>query len=118
MPLYEFKEQDEFEEFWTDDKHKKPLTGMRVKDRAFIVYHTATWCGPCKRMNIPAIVEAAEKVGLSIWKVDQDVNQYTTGFCGIRSIPTFQIMTPKKVLATLQPSSTDDVIQWVSKYAS
>ena len=119
MPLYELKEQEEFEALWnhTADKYKELLGGMRTKDRAFVVYHTAKWCGPCRRMDVKAIVEAAEKVDLTVWKVDQDVNQYTTGFCGVRSIPTFQIITPRKVTATLQPTSTDDVIQWLTKHA-
>lgn len=115
MPLKELETQDMFEALWFHvDPHKAPLPGTRSVDRAWIVYHTAKWCGPCKRMDVAAIVAAAAERGLTVWRVDQNVNDYTTGYCNVRSIPTFQLCVPKKIVSTLQPASTDAVLEWIT----
>jgi thioredoxin-like negative regulator of GroEL len=90
------------------------LPGMRSSDKGWIVWHTAKWCGPCKQLQIPVLEEVATKRGLTIWKCDVDENEYTSGYCGVRSIPTFQFMTPKKIHDTLQCSDTEKVAQWIS----
>jgi hypothetical protein len=112
MPLLDLATQDMFELMWFHQGAALP--GMRSQDGGWIVYHTAKWCKPCQRMNKQAIVDAAEARGLTVWLVDQDVNDYTTGYCGVRSIPTFQFYTPRQVGITLQPRDTEDVLQWIS----
>jgi thioredoxin-like negative regulator of GroEL len=112
--LLELETQAMFEDLWFHvDPREAPLLGTRPSDRGWIVYHTAKWCGPCKRMDIAAIAAAAAERGLTVWRVDQDVNDYTTGYCGVRSIPTFQMCVPKKIVSTFQPASTESVLEWM-----
>ena len=108
------KTQDQFEKMWFLDPSIGHLAGMRPDDKGWIQYHTASWCGPCKRINVNDLVEAAKKRGLTIWKIDVDENEYTSGYCGVRSIPAFQFCVPRKIISTIQESRNDAVVEWIS----
>ena len=76
-----------------------------------IVYFTATWCGACRNLNPTRIMYETPEVN---WlKCDIDQNDYTAGYCGIRSIPTFLCIKNKKVVGTLQSTNDEEVIKWV-----
>jgi thioredoxin 1 len=76
-----------------------------------IIYFGATWCGPCRRLNMPALEEVLPEVN---WlKCDVDQNNYTPGYCGVRSIPSFLAIKDKKVLGNFQSSSNEKVEEWV-----
>ncbi len=77
-----------------------------------IVYFTARWCGACKRLDLGKIVGSYPLIAW--FKCDIDDNEYTPGFCGIRSIPTFIMIKDKKVVGTLSNSSTEAVLKWVN----
>jgi len=116
MPLTLLNTQAEFESMWFHvGDLKTPLNGMRAGDGAWIQYHTAKWCGPCQRLDVPTIVAAAEAQGLTVWKIDVDANDYTSGYCGVRSIPTFQFCVPKDIRSTFQPKNTEDVVRWIER---
>ena len=116
MPVVPLATQAEFEELWFHKDPKTPLPGMRATDRGWIMYHTAKWCGPCKRMDLAAIVAAAEARGLTVWKIDVDENDYTSGYCGVSSIPSFQFCVPKKIISTFQPPNTQAVCDWMRDF--
>jgi len=79
-----------------------------------VIYFTAGWCGACRRLDIPALEAALPEVN---WlKCDVDQNNYTAGYCGVRSIPAFLIVKDKRVLATLQSSSNDAVTKWIQSH--
>ncbi len=115
MPLISMKTQDLFETLWFH-KSIEPLEYMRTSDRGWIQYHTAKWCGPCKRLDVDVIVQAAEEQGLAVWKIDVDENDYTSGYCGVRTIPTWQFCVPGKIVSTFQPRDTDHVVEWISGF--
>ena len=78
-----------------------------------LIYFTASWCGACKRLDLDKIVKS---VPHAFWlKCDIDENDYTAGFCGIKSIPTFLVLKNMKVEGTLGESKTDNVIEWLKK---
>jgi len=109
-----FDTQLEFETYWEGKAEVGKPAGFRAADKAFVVYFTATWCGACKRLDLDAVEAAAKAVGLPIWKVEQTVNDYTAGFCAVRSLPTFILCTPKKIVSRLSSSATEDVVAWLS----
>lgn len=79
-----------------------------------VVYFTAGWCGACKRLDLHQIVDSFPKVAW--FKCDIDQNDYTAGFCGIKSIPTFLIIKDKKILGMLGESRTEKVVEWLKSF--
>jgi thioredoxin-like negative regulator of GroEL len=79
-----------------------------------VIYFTASWCGACRRLNMPALEAALPTVN---WlKCDIDQNNYTPGYCGVRSIPTFLIVKNKKVGESLQSTSNEKVEAWIRSF--
>jgi thioredoxin-like negative regulator of GroEL len=77
-----------------------------------VIYFTATWCGPCRRLDINAIESSVPEAN---WlKCDIDRNDYTPGYCNVYSIPTFMIIYDTKIVATLGSSNTVQVIEWLN----
>ncbi len=73
---------------------------------------SANWCGPCKKVDWSFLLE--EFPDLPVYKCDIDQNKYTPGFCGVRSIPSFVMLTgPKKVEGPEQMSDTSKIASWI-----
>lgn len=94
--------QAEFESLWFS---KEPCH--------WIVYFTAAWCKPCAKLDVSHIQSAADAKGIPIYKCDETVNTYTSGYCGIRKFPTFLYFRPQATISSLQSSVTEDVVQWI-----
>ena len=104
-----------FEKLWFHDTDLEPLETMRSSDNAWVVYFTASWCGACKRLDCDVLDRAAAaNRGLTLWKCDVTVNDYTGGYCGIKSFPTFMLFTPDKIVNTLKSSTTAIVENWIN----
>jgi thiol-disulfide isomerase/thioredoxin len=112
-----FATQLEFEEYWFGRAEVVKPAGVRASDKAFFVYFTASWCGPCKRLDLDKIEAAAKSVGVPLWKVEQTENDYTAGFCDVRSLPTFVLMQPKVIVDKLSNSNTDTIVEWMKRFA-
>lgn len=79
-----------------------------------IIYFTASWCKACKKLDLPLIQSIVPK---AVWyKCDIDVNDYTAGYCGIKSIPSFLVIQEKKVLSQLSDSRTEKVVEWLKRF--
>lgn len=78
-----------------------------------IVYFTAKWCGACKRLDLTKLVGTYPLIAW--FKCDIDENDYTAGFCGIRSIPTFLMIKNKTIVGQISNSSTEAVLKWVEE---
>ena len=77
--------------------------------RVIVVYFTATWCGPC-RMVRPAELEAG--LPMITWlKCDIDQNDYTAGYCGVRSIPTFLVIENMKIKGKFTSTQTEVILE-------
>jgi len=78
-----------------------------------IIYFTARWCGACKKLDLSRLVGSYP---LAAWfKCDIDANDYTPGFCGVRSIPAFLLIRNKKIIGQLANSNTETVLEWIHK---
>lgn len=84
-------------------KSPKPLT---------IIYFTAKWCGPCKALNLAKVLNSFK--GIEWYLCDIDENDYSAGYCGIRSIPSFLAIKNGKPLQPITQSNPDKVIEWIS----
>jgi thioredoxin-like negative regulator of GroEL len=93
--------QEEFEKLYRETKLSAPI----------LIYFTATWCGACKRIDWGFI--QGEFPGLTIYKCDVDENNYTPGFCQVKSIPHMLMMQPSKALDSIVSSDTAKVAAWI-----
>lgn len=109
-----FDTHRDFEEYWMGTATSIKPIGYRATDKAFLVYFSASWCGPCKRLDIEAIEAAAKAQGVPLWKVEQTVNDYTAGFCDVRSLPTFMLFTPKILVSRISSSVTENIVEWIN----
>lgn len=75
------------------------------------IYFTARWCGACKRLDLSAL-EAATP-GVTWYKCDVDVNTYSPGFCGVRSIPSFMLIVNKRPIGPMTSSDTGKALSWI-----
>lgn len=77
-----------------------------------VVYFTATWCGPCKSVRTDELEKGLPNVQ---WlKCDVDQNDYTPGYCQVRSIPTFLVIKNKQVLGKFSSTDTETILKHVS----
>ena len=74
-----------------------------------IIWFSAEWCGPCKRIPIEQLMNEFPANWL---KCDVDRNSYTPGYCNIRSIPSFMVIYNKQVLGTKNSSSPIELREW------
>jgi thioredoxin-like negative regulator of GroEL len=81
-----------------------------------VVYFTATWCGACRNIS-PQFIEAAAR-NVNWLKCDIDQNDYTAGYCGIRSIPTFLAIKNKKIVGQLQSTENSEISKWANSFLS
>ena len=86
-------------------------TSTPIPDKV-VIYFTASWCGACKRLDITAIEAAFPDV--EFLKCDVDANDYTPGYCGVRSIPAFLVVKNRAVTGPFQSSDTGAVAKWIS----
>ena len=105
MSITHLDTQAQFEALWFGDP--------TAEEKPWIIYFTAAWCGPCKRLDLAAITEAAAATGLALYKCDYVVNEYTSGYCGIRAFPTFVYMKPRKILGQIKSAETTEVVGWI-----
>ena len=84
-----------------------------VLKRPIMIYFTASWCGPCQRLDWEFLQE--EFPDLPVYKCDIDENKYTPGYCGIKSIPNFIMMNPAKELTQFQSSDTAKIASWIQR---
>jgi len=88
---------------------RAPLEAGESIPRVVVVYFTATWCGPC-RMVRSADLEAATPM-ITWLKCDIDQNDYTAGYCGVRSIPTFLVIENMKIKGKFSSTQTEVILE-------
>jgi thiol-disulfide isomerase/thioredoxin len=63
-------------------------------DPIVIILFTASWCGPCGKLDKNYLVGLSDKI--KWYKCDIDVNKYTLGYCGLTKIPSFAFIKDGK----------------------
>ena len=91
----------------------QPLVdGAAALPETACIYFTASWCGACKALDLDAITAATKEVapGLKWLICDIDQNNYSAGYCGVRSIPGFIVIHKKKLVHTIKSNKTEKVV--------
>ena len=75
-----------------------------------VIWFSAPWCVPCRRID-PEVLESKFP---AVWlKCDIDKNDYTAGYCGISSIPSFLVIHKRKIIGKKSSSNMNDIIDWL-----
>lgn len=96
--------QEQFESFLGRNTTKKP-------DPILIIKFSATWCGPCKRIDVNSLLSLSNKI--KWYECDIDEHDYTAGYCGVKTIPSFLAIVNGKPQPLLSSSDTNQVINWI-----
>jgi len=100
--------QEQFEAMWWTKDSESPY------HKGFFIYFTAAWCKPCKNLDQVAIEAAVAELGVPYYKCDETVNKYTSGYCNVRSFPTFHFCRPKTLVGTCSSADTEEVLAWIA----
>jgi thioredoxin-like negative regulator of GroEL len=92
----------------------KPVTPEgKAAPPMVVVYFTASWCGACKRLDLPLLESFRNDI---VWyKCDVDENKYSLGYCGLTKIPAFVIIKSGKFLGKFNTSDTRTVIDTINE---
>ena len=92
----------------TQEQFKELLLGS-----SFLVWFSASWCGPCQRMDKAALESASN---IPLYYCDETVNIETIDHVGIRTFPTFVLYSKGVEVARRVSADTTKVCQWIKKF--
>ena len=97
---------EEFEAMYSPGPDQAPLK------EPVLIYFTASWCGACRGLDWDFIT--SEFPSLPVYKCDIDINKYTSGFCGVKAIPSMLMLYPgKRIVGPIQTSNTARLATWI-----
>lgn len=76
-----------------------------------IIKFSAEWCGPCKRIDMQFLLNLSDQI--KWYSCDLDENDYTPGYCGVKTIPAFLAIVNGVPQPILQCSDTMKVAEWM-----
>lgn len=82
----------------------------------FVVWFSATWCGPCRSIDAEAVAAAATKAKVTLFHCDVDAGKRIAQVCGIRSIPTFMAFVGGEPDNKLSTSNTVAICGFIEKF--
>lgn len=89
----------------------QPLESRNIPP-LIVIYFTASWCGPCNKLNLQRIVGLRRDIHWMLCDVDQ--NDYSLGYCGGRSIPAWLAIVNGKPQQLVQMSDDAAVCKWLA----
>lgn len=93
---------------------RRPIDGSfdSPRDPWVCVQFSATWCGPCQRLDKALIVEKTPT--LKWYYCDVDENDTSLGYAGLKSIPGFCLIKDGMLKATKAGArDVHDVMSWL-----
>lgn len=76
-----------------------------------IIKFGAQWCGPCKRLDMDFLTNLSEHI--KWYECDIDENDYTAGYCGVKSIPAFLAIVNGQPQPLFACSDVMKIAQWM-----
>jgi thioredoxin-like negative regulator of GroEL len=84
---------------------------IKPHDPIVIIKFKARWCNPCKKIDMNYLVDLSDKI--KWYECDVDDNDYTPGFCGVKSIPAFLAIVNGQPQPLLVSSDTMKIASWM-----
>lgn len=82
-------------------------------DPMVVVRFTASWCQPCKRIDVQRLLDLHPGIRWFVADIDEGDNTYTLGYAGLQKIPGFMAIKNGKPQTALQCSDTEKILQWL-----
>jgi thioredoxin-like negative regulator of GroEL len=77
-----------------------------------IIYFTAAWCSACKALDMKKIESLRSDI---LWlKCDVDEMEYSTQYCGVKSIPAFLLLKDGKPAPLKSGVTMASLTEWVN----
>lgn len=94
-------------------EHLEDLLQNKVKGQPpfCVIYFTAKWCGPCNGLPLKELI--ASNPNLHWYLCDVDDNNYSSGYCGVKSIPAFMSIINGKSTNMIASSDPNNIIPWL-----
>lgn len=78
-----------------------------------MIYFTASWCGPCNGLPLDEIVKINPDIH---WYLcDIDTNKYSSGYCGINSVPSFMAIVYGKAVPPISTSTPTNIAKYIAQ---
>ena len=83
------------------------------EDKYILLFFTASWCGPCKKIY-PELQELASKLNkdlIEIYKIqiDDDDNEKICEIFKVESVPSFYLMKNKECINTIKGADMNGI---------
>ena len=82
-----------------------------------LIWFSARWCKPCRRLDAIAIQNAAATSHLDFVHCDVDAVSMAVHICAISTIPTFVLYRGGHELGRIASSDTAEVTAWITRTA-
>ena len=79
-------------------------------NKCYVLYFTASWCGPCKRIA-PHVEMLSNNYNIEFYKIDIDECEEVTQQFDIISVPTFIFMKKQKEIFSKCEGSKVDILK-------
>ena len=99
----------------TQEEFEALRVSPKLAEKPALIYFTAAWCAPCRGFDWESI--SASLTGYTVYICDVDKNNYTPGYCGVRSIPNFILLKPGAVVGPNQTSNPTKLLEWLKESA-
>ncbi|EOY00224.1 hypothetical protein QUC31_014359 [Theobroma cacao] len=103
-------------EMQSKSQWRAQLEASKQSNKLLVIDCTATWCGPCKRME-PAIEEFATiYADVQFIKIDVDLLADVAGELKVDSMPTFVLVKKGKEVDRLVGARKDELQRMIEKH--
>ena len=84
--------------------------------KPLIIYFSATWCPPCKRIGPIYVGHVANYPELVLKKLDVDANSEGAAAAGIQCMPTFKVYKNGVEAEKMEGASQEGLIQLLDRH--
>lgn len=96
---------------------REELESAAADKTPHLIWYSATWCGPCRRIDAAAVETAATKAGITFAHCDVDRVSMAVHLHSINRIPTFVLFREDREIARIGSSDTAEITAWIAAHA-
>jgi thioredoxin 1 len=94
------------------------FTALLEENKPFVVWFSASWCGPCRTINKAELSALATELDLALYYCDVDSNGPVMGACRVKQVPTFLAIRDGKLGARMSGADIPAIHAFLRKIAA